>query len=128
MGGRILGRSRDKCFECGGDEGLLVLSLSPFSPLELWPWPNHFFRRFTDGVGLAARLVDRLLELLPLRPCSLSARAKLDGALEEVSVRFGVVSTSSAARHHFLRRVYRSQPSWLRRALFHFNILLCVSL
>ena len=39
-----------------------------------------------------------------------------DGAAARVVV--GSASTSSASRHHFLRRVYRPQPS-LRRASFH---------
>ena len=39
---------------------------------------------------------------------------------EGVSSAGGAISTSSASRHHFLLRVYRSQPSWPRRPSFHY--------
>lgn len=35
----------------------------------------------------------------------------------------GVTSTSSASRYHFLRRVYRPQPSWPRRPSRHYPFI-----
>lgn len=47
------------------------------------------------------------------------AWVKAETFSSEVSLFSCWSSTSSASRYHFLRRVYRSQPSWPRRPSFH---------
>jgi hypothetical protein len=91
----------------------------------LLPLLNQRRRRDLRGVELerpALVLLGSCSESFSLLvPCSFSfSRAWVkaetfssEGSLSSWS------STSSASRYHFLRRVYRSQPSWPRRPSFH---------
>lgn len=122
----ILPRSTDELLlEAGSveeEEMLLVLSLTVFEfpnqrrlrALEVDP------ARLSESASTveASRVPDPLLFSLSFS----SAWVKPDVASADVKSAVDETSTSSASRHHFLRRVYRSQPSWPRRPSFHYEI------
>ena len=122
----ILPRSTDELLLDAGsveEEMLLVLSLTVFEfpnqrrlrALEVDP------ARLSESASTveASRVPDPLLFSLSFS----SAWVKPDVASADVESAVDGTSTSSASRHHFLRRVYRSQPSWPRRPSFHYEIL-----
>lgn len=89
--------------------GVLLLALS----LTLFELPNQRLRRVMDELD-----GERLLEssLLIFSFCNACVRVDVESAGSSDGLG---ISTSSASRYHFLRRVYRSQPSWPRRPSFH---------
>lgn len=91
-------RSTDEFAAVGGGE-VTAFSLDPFEP------PNQrLFRGLAVDVGVL--VLDSVVVSMEFRP--------------DVSSAGGAISTNSASRHHFLLRVYRSQPSWPRRPSFHY--------
>lgn len=114
----IFPRSTEELFEVGGAELLLFLSLTLFEP------PNQrLFRALEDGARLwaSASTVDASAPLLDAFSFC-RAWVRLEAVSVGGSSVSGIISTSSASRYHFLRRVYRSQPSWPRRPSFHWRI------
>ena len=104
-----------------GPTGGLLLPLS----LTLFELPNQRLRRVED-VFEGERLLISSSAAAPevLEECfsfsNACVRVEVDSVVSSVDVG---ISTSSASRYHFLRRVYRSHPSWPRRPSFHYRIV-----
>ena len=103
-----------------GPTGGFLLPLS----LTLFELPNQRLRRVEDVfegerflVSSSAAAPEVLDEFFSFS--NACVRVEVDSA---VSSAVGI-STSSASRYHFLRRVYRSHPSWPRRPSFHCRIV-----
>ena len=79
-------------------------------PLTLFEFPNQRLRRVLDESSSVAVVLDC---------CSFSRACVRFDVGDSASSECEAISTSSASRYHFLRRVYRSQPSWPRRPSFH---------
>lgn len=104
-----------------GPTGGLLLPLS----LTLFELPNQRLRRVEDVfegerllVSSSAVAPELLEEFFSFS--NACVRVEVDSAVSSVDVG---ISTSSASRYHFLRRVYRSHPSWPRRPSFHYRIV-----
>lgn len=100
-----------------GPTGGLLLPLS----LTLFELPNQRLRRVVDVFEGETLLVSSSAVAPGLLEEFFSfsnawVRVEVDSAVSSVDVG---ISTSSASRYHFLRRVYRSHPSWPRRPSFH---------
>lgn len=104
-----------------GPTGGLLLPLS----LTLFELPNQRLRRVEDVfegerlmVSSSAVAPEVLEEFFSFSKACV--KVEVDSAVSSVDVG---ISTSSASRYHFLRRVYRSHPSWPRRPSFHYRIV-----
>ena len=109
--------------DVGEEVGPTGGSLLPLS-LTLFELPNQRLRRVEDVfegerflVSSSAAAPEVLDEFFSFS--NACVRVEVDSA---VSSAVGI-STSSASRYHFLRRVYRSHPSWPRRPSFHCRIV-----
>lgn len=91
--------------------GVLWLDLS----LTLFELPNQRLRRALNEVDWEVLLASSSSAAF-CSFCNAWVKVDVDSAMSSG----GGVSTSSASRYHFLRRVYRSHPSWSRRPSFHY--------
>lgn len=91
--------------------GVLLLDLS----LTLFELPNQRLRRALNEVDWEVLLASSSSAMPFCSFCNAWVNVDVDSVISSGDG----ISTSSASRYHFLRRVYRSQPSWPRRPSFH---------